>query len=741
MTLATCLKRQVELEVPGPGIELLLQPETRPISHAQLAVEVKGIYAGLVMVEAKCIDVDDIQSIHAQEPAPGRQCLNDEQWRSLIALHKTLLHEHHDFFLASQHPSASPELFKLATKYSMPARMWRHGIHAFLEVLRHRLPGSLDHMLAFIYIAYSIMALLYETFTTFEETWIECLGDLARYRMAIEDDKQADREMWSGIVRSWYSKGAHKAPTVGRLYHHLAILARPYSLEQLRYYTDSLTVIKTFDSARASMMTLFQPVLDGKNISNHRSMELAYIKAHGILFVPPHDQKLFQEVMETIRSGMLDCYIDQVTANFKKEGVYDANSNSAALFEYCTRPVTSGALHWALEIAQTARVSSASKLLAVDVVPLGTEPDSLTTQVPARPASGEVRSTIIVIPKPTDIIPRGLRKLKSGKVPSSHVFGASIWSDFMCFLKFGLTLLILTWTSMLHRMVGYDEKNQCVPAEPGDPPAVCICQQYAACPVDDALGDEDLSICLHTDSHCSRIDFFHWCSLLAPSTLSSVIPGQSRSSLPGPFVLALSYWGRGALRSTVFLAYFSQLSVAMPAPTSEVAVKTHSETSASSILFADLAAVMLVLLVLGTAQLLVIFKMKPLPVWATLMACSAFGWWCIRSDVTTSLVLSCAVFFVWLISSYQYGQSAFEGLQAPSYMPLVIIAMSIALDVCIVGYMTPIEAAISQTDLLNLSLPSASLVLAVAAVGLSAYRHQYPEPGRSESGSVPQQVP
>ena len=87
-----------------------------------------------------------------------------------------LLHEHHDFFLASQHPAASPALSRLAAKYSMPARMWRHGIHAFLEVLRHRLPESLEHMLAFIYIAYSMMALLYETVPAFEDTWIECLG-------------------------------------------------------------------------------------------------------------------------------------------------------------------------------------------------------------------------------------------------------------------------------------------------------------------------------------------------------------------------------------------------------------------------------------------------------------------------------------------------------------------------------------------------------------------------------------
>jgi hypothetical protein len=174
------------LEGPDEEPEMLLQPETRPISHEQLVVEVKGIYAGLVMVEAKCIDIDERQTLAAQEKDPTKRvALKNDQWQSLIALHKQLLHEHHDFFLASQHPSASPALSRLAAKYSMPARMWRHGIHAFLEVLRHRLPESLEHMLAFIYIAYSMMALLYETVSTFEDTWIECLGKFVSARQKI----------------------------------------------------------------------------------------------------------------------------------------------------------------------------------------------------------------------------------------------------------------------------------------------------------------------------------------------------------------------------------------------------------------------------------------------------------------------------------------------------------------------------------------------------------------------------
>jgi len=50
-------------------------------------------------------------------------------------------------------------------------------------------------MLAFIYLAYSMMVLLYERVPAFEDTWIKCLGDLGRYRMAIGDDDIRDREI------------------------------------------------------------------------------------------------------------------------------------------------------------------------------------------------------------------------------------------------------------------------------------------------------------------------------------------------------------------------------------------------------------------------------------------------------------------------------------------------------------------------------------------------------------------
>lgn len=164
--------------------------------------------------------------------------------------------------------------------------MWRHGIHSFLELLRHRLPDSLGHMLVFVYLAYSMMALLMESVPGFEETWIKCLGDLARYRMVIEEADLRDREVWSGAARMWYNKAADKASNVGRIQHHLAVLARPNIVQQLLYYSKALVSVIPFQNIRESAMLLFNPFLEESEIANQRyPLELSAAKAHGALFL------------------------------------------------------------------------------------------------------------------------------------------------------------------------------------------------------------------------------------------------------------------------------------------------------------------------------------------------------------------------------------------------------------------------------------------------------------------------
>lgn len=299
-------------------------------------------HSGLSRVESKCIEVDSAQSAQ-NENGPK---LNNDQWQAIVALHRTLLHEHHDFFLASQHPSASPALRRLASKYAMPARMWRHGIHSFLELLRHRLPASLEYMLTFIYLAYSMMALLYETVPAFEDTWIECLGDLGRYRMAIEDEDIRDREIWTAVSRHWYSKASDKAPTTGRLHHHLAILARPNIVQQLFYYTKSLCVAIPFKSARDSILTLFDPILEGAP-NRLQQIDVAFVKTHALLFNLSNTdgkQKAFFKPANALMAehglakhaflSLLDNHIARSTRGWLESGAFIAVSNCNSLLEY-----------------------------------------------------------------------------------------------------------------------------------------------------------------------------------------------------------------------------------------------------------------------------------------------------------------------------------------------------------------------------------------------------------------------
>ncbi|KAJ4409792.1 hypothetical protein N0V91_002266 [Didymella pomorum] len=189
-----------------------------------------------------------------------------------------------------------------------------------------------------------MMALLYETVPAFEDTWIECLGDLGRYRMAIEDEDIRDRETWANVARSWYSKAADKNPPVGRLYHHLAILARPNALQQIYYYGRSLNSVEPFPSARESVMTLFKPfVLDEEDVKNGHDVK-PFVYTPGLpidtLFTGLHAlyftrrDKHWQDQVWQDFMGALDNHIGRVTAKWKEQGVYIAVTNVSGWFDY-----------------------------------------------------------------------------------------------------------------------------------------------------------------------------------------------------------------------------------------------------------------------------------------------------------------------------------------------------------------------------------------------------------------------
>jgi hypothetical protein len=188
-------------------------------------------------------------------------------------------------------------------------------------------------MIQFIIHAYQMMSLLLETVPSFEETWIECLGDLSRYRMAVEDEDVKDREIWAQVARYWYCKAADKMPTVGRLYHHLAILARGNPLQQLYLYSRSLTSAQPFLSARESIQSLLEPAIKGEKL-NFLEIDVAFIKVHAALFY--RDFRTFPADLNRFHE-LLDPQIDRLTAKWREYGVYTASSNIGAMLDFGNR--------------------------------------------------------------------------------------------------------------------------------------------------------------------------------------------------------------------------------------------------------------------------------------------------------------------------------------------------------------------------------------------------------------------
>lgn len=117
-----------------------------------------------------------------------------------------LAEAHRHFLDMSLDPRLPPSLHSLPRKYDIPIRLWQTAFHQLLERLRHALPplspseeasaesdartqGSLllDNMTDFIYFSYNFYTALLDepAFADFRSVWIEQLGDLARYRMAV----------------------------------------------------------------------------------------------------------------------------------------------------------------------------------------------------------------------------------------------------------------------------------------------------------------------------------------------------------------------------------------------------------------------------------------------------------------------------------------------------------------------------------------------------------------------------
>ena len=96
----------------------------------------------------------------------------------------------HNLMEISLAPSVPASLRNIPNKYNIIIRLWTHAFHKLLEALRRASfssPFALEHLQDFIYYAYTFYTGLLEepTLRVFRSGWLEALGDLARYRMAV----------------------------------------------------------------------------------------------------------------------------------------------------------------------------------------------------------------------------------------------------------------------------------------------------------------------------------------------------------------------------------------------------------------------------------------------------------------------------------------------------------------------------------------------------------------------------
>ena len=282
-------------------------------------VQIQNVYACLLLVEKTCTQkLEYIQQ--ANDTSETKLMLHAE-----LASLDDLLHRLYSYILSvSQQPSASRSLKRFPMEQGMPGRLWRY-VAQYAEMVRVQFPPQYPVFLNFAH--ESFIAHLNEA-PDFKNTWFECLGDLSRCRMAVEEPNTEDYCILREEARSWYLN-VPGAPSIGRIQYHLAFLSGQDKLLQLFHYTKSLVNVRRFAAAECSVNRfLFDPVLK----SGSHDPVTAFIAAHGCLFKqnPVSDLRVpMQQYLSELRE-----YIVQVGEEFEYYGTYMALCNFAAIFEY-----------------------------------------------------------------------------------------------------------------------------------------------------------------------------------------------------------------------------------------------------------------------------------------------------------------------------------------------------------------------------------------------------------------------
>ncbi|KAI0718812.1 hypothetical protein C8T65DRAFT_762042 [Cerioporus squamosus] len=116
-----------------------------------------------------------------------------ERWRKLVLEHQQLAESIREKLALTLAPTVPASLKKIPQKYNLIIRLWSHAFYHLLESLRHAArpstssPVALEYLQQFLNYAYVFYGGLIEerNFAQYRGAFLEALGDLARYWMAV----------------------------------------------------------------------------------------------------------------------------------------------------------------------------------------------------------------------------------------------------------------------------------------------------------------------------------------------------------------------------------------------------------------------------------------------------------------------------------------------------------------------------------------------------------------------------
>ncbi|VDC05366.1 unnamed protein product [Peniophora sp. CBMAI 1063] len=173
------------------------RPELPSKPSNAFTVQLKKLYRDITNVENKIKSedadgemMDESRVLPKPQATQADESAESAKWQRAIQDHKLLAEMMHQLLTISTAPSVPASLRSIPEKYSIIVRLWTYGFHKLLENLRRSAlssPVALEHLQDFIYFAYSFYACLHEehNLAAYRAAWLEALGDLARYRMAV----------------------------------------------------------------------------------------------------------------------------------------------------------------------------------------------------------------------------------------------------------------------------------------------------------------------------------------------------------------------------------------------------------------------------------------------------------------------------------------------------------------------------------------------------------------------------